>query len=204
MLRKCPQHGLSEAEQVTKFYDGLLYSVKSNFDAATQGEFDALPPQQGKELIEKMAARAVNTVSDRQSVKKVFEVDAVEQIIASNRQLAKQVYERQKQFQEAKLMQASSRGCVTCGGPNCGERCSETIAEEEAKYMGQHARYSNNYNQGWKNHPNLSWGDRGNNYSRPYNNNQGFPGQGARPQEQNSGKKSMEELFESFMIEIGR
>src|ERR1044072_723975 len=28
MLRKCPQHGLSEAEQVTKFYDGLLYSVK--------------------------------------------------------------------------------------------------------------------------------------------------------------------------------
>src|ERR1044072_1429769 len=51
MLRKCPQHGLSEAEQVAKFYDGLLYSVKSNFDAAAQGEFDALPPRKGNELL---------------------------------------------------------------------------------------------------------------------------------------------------------
>src|ERR1044072_97622 len=199
MLRKCPQHGLSEAEQVAKFYDGLLYSVKSNFDAAAQGEFDALPPRQGKELIEKMAAKAVNTVSDRQSVKKVFEVDAVDQIIVSNRQLAKQVDEMQKQCQEAKLMQDAARGCVTCGGPNCGERCIETVAEEEAEYMGQQAPYSNNYNQGWKNHPNLSLGDRGNNYQKPYSNNQGFQGQGARPKEHSSGKKSVEEMLAEFL-----
>src|ERR1044072_6643062 len=64
--------------------------------------------------------------------------------------------------------------------------------------MGQQAPYSNNYNQSWKNHPNLSWGDRGNNYSKPYNNNQGFQGQGARPQEQNSGKRSMEERIKIF------
>jgi hypothetical protein len=32
-----------------------------------------------------MAARAVNTVSDRQGAKRVFEVEAVDQIIASNR-----------------------------------------------------------------------------------------------------------------------
>src|ERR1044072_4082918 len=106
----------------------------------------------------------------------------------------------QKQFQEAKLMQAYVRGCVTYGGPNCGERCVETVAEEEAKYMGQQAPYSNTYNQGWKNHPNLSWGDRGNNYQKPYN-NQGFQGQGARSQEQSSGKKSLEELLENFLVQ---
>src|ERR1044072_4132161 len=144
-----------------------------------------------------MAARAVNTVSDRQSVRKVFEADAMDQIIASNRQLAKQIHELQKQVQEGTLMQVSSQGCVTCGGPNCGEQCLETMAEEEAKYMGQ-APYSNNYNQGWKNHLNLSWGDRGNNYQKPHN-SQGFQGQGARPQEKNSGKKSMEEMIEIFM-----
>src|ERR1044072_539425 len=110
LLRKCPQHGFSEAEQINKFYDGLLYSMKSTLDAAARGEFDALPPQAGQEVIEKMAARAVNTVYDRQGAKRVFEVDAVDQIIASNRQLAKQVYEMQKQFQEAKLMQASAPG----------------------------------------------------------------------------------------------
>src|ERR1044072_9335618 len=71
------------------------------------------------------------------------------------------------------------------------------MAEEEAKYMGQ-APYSGNYNQGWKNHPNLSWGDRGNNYSKSHN-SQGFQSQGARPQEQNSGKRSMEEMIEIFM-----
>src|ERR1044072_3160076 len=64
LLRKGPQHGLSEAEQINRFYDGLLYSVKSTLDAAARGEFDALPPQAGKELIEKMAVRAMNTVSD--------------------------------------------------------------------------------------------------------------------------------------------
>src|ERR1044072_7115394 len=176
LLRKCPQHGFSEAEQINKFYDGLLYSVKSTLDAAARGEFDALSPQAGKELIEKMAARDVNTVSDRQSVRKVFEVDAMDQIIASNRQLAKQVHELQKQVLERTLMQVSSRGCVTCGGLNCGEQCLETMAAEEAKYMGQQAPYS-----------------------KPYNNNQGFQGQGARPQEQNSSKRSMEEMIEIFM-----
>src|ERR1044072_7778388 len=122
-----------------------------------------------------MAARAVNTVSDRQSVRNVFEVDAMDQIIASNRQLAKQIHELQKQVQEGTLMQVSSRGCVTCGGPNCGEQCLEIMAEEEAKYMGHQAPYS-----------------------KPYN-NQDFSGQGARPQEQNSGKRSMEEMIEIFM-----
>ena len=89
---------------------------------------------------------------------------------------------------------------VTCGGPNCGERCLETISEEEAKYMG-HAPYSNNYNSGWKNHPNLSWGDRWNNYEKPCNNNQGFQGQGARSQEQNSGKKSVKEMLGDFLAQ---
>src|ERR1044072_7385373 len=36
--------------------------------------------------------------------------------------------------QEAKLMQVSARGCVQCGSPHCGERCLETIAEEEARF----------------------------------------------------------------------
>src|ERR1044072_2935024 len=133
-----------------------------------------------------MVAKAGKTGFDSQGAKRVFEVEAVDQIIASNRHLAKQMYEMHKQFQEVKLLHSNSAPkCVTCGGPNCGEHCLETISEEEAKYMGQQAPYSNTYNQGWKNHPNLSWGDRVNNYQKPYN-NQGFQGQGARQQEQNS------------------
>src|ERR1044072_6746072 len=64
--------------------------------------------------------------------------------------------------------------------------------------MRQQAPYSNTYNQGWKNHPNLSWGDRRNNYQRPYN-NQNFQGEGSRQQEQSSGKKSVEEMIANFL-----
>src|ERR1044072_5920660 len=35
--------------------------------------------------------------------------------------------------QEAQLMQVSAQGCVKCGSPHCGERCLETIADEEAR-----------------------------------------------------------------------
>ena len=110
--------------------------MKSTLDATSNGEFDALPPHAGKELIEKMTARVVNTVSDRQGVKRVFEVEVVDQIIASNRMLAKHMFEMQKQFQEVKLIQSKSAPtCVTCGGPNSGERCMETLPEKEVKYM---------------------------------------------------------------------
>ena len=39
LLRKCPQHNLSEVEQINKFYDELLYSVKSTLDAAARVDF---------------------------------------------------------------------------------------------------------------------------------------------------------------------
>src|ERR1044072_6979798 len=65
LLRKWPQHNLTLAEQVTKFYDGLLYSARASLDDVVNGEFEAKSPQEGKELIEKMAARAVNSSSDR-------------------------------------------------------------------------------------------------------------------------------------------
>ena len=42
LLRNCPQHNLAEAEKIAKFYDELLYSVKSTLDAAANGEFHAL------------------------------------------------------------------------------------------------------------------------------------------------------------------
>src|ERR1044072_924218 len=35
--------------------------------------------------------------------------------------------------QEAELMQVPARGCVQCGSHQCGERCLETIVEEEAR-----------------------------------------------------------------------
>src|ERR1044072_4311572 len=154
-----------------------------------------------------MAARAVNSDSDRQNRRNVFELEAVNEVEASNKQMANQMAEMQKQMQEAKMMRVSNSDCVTCGSPHCGERCVETFTEEEVKAMGQSRNdpYSNNYNPRWRNHPNFSWRERdqGNNYQKPYN-NQNFQGQssGQQPRQEQgggSGKKSIEELLEGFM-----
>ena len=146
-----PQHNMTKADQVARFYDGLLYSAKSNLDAAANGEFDALQPQAGYDPIEKMVARAMNAISDRQGRRGVFEVEAYDQLMASNKQLSKQIGEMQKQIKEVKVLNSrfNESDCVTCGGPNCREICLETCSEEEVKAMGMTSNdpYSNTYNQ---------------------------------------------------------
>ncbi|KAG8472920.1 hypothetical protein CXB51_034791 [Gossypium anomalum] len=68
-----------------------------------------------------------------------------------------------------------------------------TTEEEQVNYMGnnnfrsQNNPYSNTYNAGWKNHPNFSWGDQGN--QRPQN-PQGFQ----QPPYQQEKKLSLEDL----------
>src|ERR1044072_242021 len=225
LVRKCPQHNLAQAEQIAKFYDGLLYSAKSNLDAAARGQFDSLLPEDGRELIENMAARAMNADSDRQNRRSAFEVEAVDQLMASNKQLAKQMADMQKQMQEAKQINSSGESnykCVTCGSPHCGDMCMETLMEEEVKAIGQARNdpYSNNYNPGWRNHPNFGWrdrdqggnnrdqgnnnnGQRGDNFQRSYP-NQRSQGQGFKQQHHSQGqgsgssggKKSLEEMLE--------
>ena len=48
LLRKCPQHNLSEVEKAAKLYDGILYNVKSTFDAAANGDSMLFHLEKGK------------------------------------------------------------------------------------------------------------------------------------------------------------
>src|ERR1044072_9047592 len=119
-------------------------------------------------------------------------------------------------MKEVKILNSrfNESDCVTCGGPNCKEICLETHSEEEVKAMGmtRNDPYSNTYNQGWRNHPNFSWKDQGQSSSGQRGDfqnqypNQKFQGQGVRqPQSHEhatgsgSGKKSLEEIVESFV-----
>src|ERR1044072_4311468 len=167
-----------------------------------------------------MAARSVNTVSDRQVRKSAFEIEAVGQIMSTTKKLTKQMAEIQQQLKgnnSQNYQRPSETDCTTCGGPYCGEFCSETATEEEVKAMGptRNDPYSNTYNQGWRNHPNFSWRDRdqgnnansgqgGNNYQKNYQNQrpqgQGFRQQSTQEQGSGSGsKKNIEEILEGIM-----
>ncbi|XP_057440003.1 uncharacterized protein LOC130731798 [Lotus japonicus] len=211
LLRKCPQHNLTQAQQVAKFYDGLQYSSRFGLDAASNGEFDALLPQVGYELIEKMALRPMNSSNDCQARRGVLEVEAYDRLIASNKQLSKQMAEIQNQMKTTKVGGRIAKvECVTCGGQHDSEDCTETRPEEEVKAMGQARNdpFSNTYNPGWRNHPNFSWrqsnNGQGGMYQRQFP-NQGIQGQSSRqPQERIEGesggsKKNLEELVETFI-----
>src|ERR1044072_5315269 len=118
LLRKCPQHNLTLAQQVEIFYDGLSDSARANLDAAANGEFDSLPVQGGWDLINKMAARAMNSSSERQNRRGVMEIEAYDHMVASNKKLSQQMTAMQQQFQAA---QVNSIHWGTCGGPHASE-----------------------------------------------------------------------------------
>src|ERR1044072_2969441 len=102
LLRKCPQHSLTLAQQVDRFYDGLSDSARANMDAAANGEFDALPAQRGWDVINNMAARAMNSSSDRQNRRGVMEIGAYDRMVESNKKLSMQMAAMQQQFQAVK------------------------------------------------------------------------------------------------------
>src|ERR1044072_2076380 len=91
LLKKCPQHSLTLAQQVDRFYDGLSDSARANMDATANGEFDALPAHRGWDLINNMAARAMNSSSERQNKRGVMEIEAYDRMVESNKKLSKQM-----------------------------------------------------------------------------------------------------------------
>src|ERR1044072_5738820 len=76
-----------------------------------------------------MAARVVNSASDRQVRKSAFEIEAVGQIMSNTQQLAKQLTEIQRQLKGSNsqyYQKPADSDCTTCGSPYCGEICLET------------------------------------------------------------------------------
>ncbi|XP_057444569.1 uncharacterized protein LOC130736799 [Lotus japonicus] len=198
LLMKCPGHNISNADQVEKFYAALNDYTRDKLDTVASGAFDALATQPALDIINKLAARAAHSNNDRQNRKRVYEVETLDAVLASNKKLAQKVDAMVKRLE---------------GGQRNAE---DAEFDEEVKAMGnyQNDPYSNTYNPGWRNHPNFSWRDQNNSgdaggsnqfpNQRQYQLNQRPP----PPQNQGNGKKSLEEIVvdlaltnQSFMNE---
>ncbi|MED6112225.1 hypothetical protein PIB30_059764 [Stylosanthes scabra] len=87
----------------------------------------------------------------QRSIKRgVLEVDTVDAILAQNRTMAQQLSAMNKKLEKLEDVHTSV---------------------EQVNYVGNQPRndpYSNTYNQGWKNHPNFSWGGNQGSNNRPY------------------------------------
>ncbi|KAL5564485.1 hypothetical protein UlMin_027649 [Ulmus minor] len=165
MLRKCPHHGIPIWLQVSTFYNGLVSNYRAMIDAASGGCLMGKTPEEAHELLEVMAENNNQWHSERVIAKRPAAVNEIDSV---------------------NVLSAQCQVGNPFASPN----------SEQANYVSnfqrpQHNPYSNTYNPGWRNHPNLSWG-----------NNQG----GSKPsssfhQPQEKKQSDLEEILGKFIEE---
>nr|XP_027067750.1 uncharacterized protein LOC113693401 [Coffea arabica] len=162
LLRRCPQHQISEQLVIQYFYEGLLFGDRSIIDAASGGALVNKTPQEARDLIEGMAENS-QQFGTREDVpiRRVNEVETP----SMQQQLAElTAFVRQQAVRNA----SQARVCGICTGMGHSADMCPMIQEETAEQvnMADHAPaprkqydpYSSTYNPGWRDHSILSYG----------------------------------------------
>ena len=170
LVASCPQHQMKEELLIQYFYEGLLPIERQMLDASAGGALVDKTPVAAKTLI---ANRALNAqqyegVGQRsnsrpQSVNEVSAISEIQSQLANLTSLVSQVMIAPK-TQENQV-------CAVCsiqGHPS--ETCPQLIENggwESANAIGfqgqnqtKYDPYSNTYNPGWRDHPNMKWRDQ--------------------------------------------
>ncbi|XP_068667696.1 uncharacterized protein [Aristolochia californica] len=163
LCASCPHHQISEQLLIHYFYEGLLPTKSSMIDAANGGALVDKTPEAARNLIANMVANSqqFGTRLDLPS-KNVNEVNIsfLEQQIVSLTSLV-------RQMDVGNMQTVKTCGiCLVVGHPT--DMCP-TLQEKPNEqvnvaggFPGQPQRkydpYSNTYNMGWRDHPNLSYG----------------------------------------------
>nr|XP_027083430.1 uncharacterized protein LOC113705711 [Coffea arabica] len=162
LLRRCPQHQISDQLIIQYFYEGLIFRDRSIIDAASGGALVNKTPQEARELIEGMAENS-QQFSTREDVP-IRRVNEVETSSIQQQLNELTAFVRQQAVRNA----SQARVCGICTGVGHSADICPMIQEETAEQvnMADHAPaprkqydpYSSTYNPGWRDHPNLSYG----------------------------------------------
>ncbi|KAE8705810.1 tRNA dimethylallyltransferase 2 [Hibiscus syriacus] len=192
LCASCPQHGISEQLLIQYFYEGLLPMERKMMDAASGGAIVNKTPHDARELISIMAVNS-QQFGFRQdtSSRRVNEVgsSSIEHQLSHLTSLVQQlVVEKMQQVKACGI-------CAAIGYPT--DMCP-TLQDDSHEYTNAVGRfpdppqmkydpYSNIYNPGWRDHPNLNYGPRSSQFQR-------------FPPEQSSSKPgmSLEEIVKSL------
>nr|ABD63156.1 Retrotransposon gag protein [Asparagus officinalis] len=166
LLRMCPHHGLEDWLIIHTFYNGLLYNTRMTVDAAAGGALMNKSVRDAKQLIEDMAQNHFQWSGERSLPKKSgrYDVDALDHI-ASRVDALFQKFDKMSMNSVA----SNSTNCEICGiiGHSAVE-CQIGNSPSPDAPLSEHVNYMNNFNQkgdpfsntynpGWRNHPNLSY-----------------------------------------------
>ncbi|XP_071940068.1 uncharacterized protein [Coffea arabica] len=202
LCTRCPQHQISEQLLIQYFYEGLQSTDRSIVDAASGGALANKTPREAWELIEAMAEnsqqfgfresnppRRVNEVETSSLQQQLSELTSVV------RQLAMRDAPRVKVCGICTSMDHCTDSC-----PILQEDGAEQVnmAGDVPAPRRQYDPYSNTYNPGWRDHPNLSYGNRQQNAfpNRPPGFHQPWQPK-SQPSSSNSGS-SLEDLVKNL------
>ena len=147
-------------------YNGLTYQTRQLIDAAAGGSLSNKYPEEAEQLFEDMASNESQWNTRGKSTKSagIYEVNEHTTLAAKVDALAR------KFDQFVGVASSSSQtlsSCGTCGGGHEATQCPISVASvapmEQVDFVSGGQRglgnpYSSTYNQGWRNHPNFSWG----------------------------------------------
>ncbi|XP_071933215.1 uncharacterized protein [Coffea arabica] len=206
LCTKCPQHQISEQLLIQYFYEGLLFRDRSIIDAASGGALVNKTPRGAWELIEGMAENS-QQFGSREDIptRRVNEVET-----SSIQQQISELTSFVRQLAVGNASQAKVCGvCTAVGHPT--EMCP-LVQEETAEQvnMAGHAPaprkpydpYSNTYNPGWRDHPNLSYGgNRQSNFvpNRQQGHQQQYHPRPPPPPPPSNSSPSMEEMMKQLL-----
>nr|XP_027096108.1 uncharacterized protein LOC113716005 [Coffea arabica] len=164
LCTRCPQHHINEQLLIQYFYEGLQSTDRSIIDSASGGALTNKTPREAWELIEAMAENSQQFgFCESNPTRRVNEAETssiqqqLSELMSAIRQLA------MRDTPRAKV-------CEICASmDHCTDTCpilQEDGAEQVNMAGGvpaprrQYDPYFNTYNPGWRDHPNLSYGNR--------------------------------------------
>ncbi|KAJ8771973.1 hypothetical protein K2173_027150 [Erythroxylum novogranatense] len=166
----CPQHGISDQALIQYFYEGLLPMERRMMDAASGGAIVNKTPQGARDLISTMAANSQQFRFRQEPSRRVNEVSVsfledklnkltslVQNLVVGNTQQVK--------------------ACGICAYTGHPTDMCPTLQTDTPEYANaienfpgppqrKYDSYSNTYNPGWRDHPNLSYGSRVQNFQQ--------------------------------------
>ncbi|XP_020266504.1 uncharacterized protein LOC109841993 [Asparagus officinalis] len=208
LLRMCPHHGLEDWLIIHTFYNGLLYNTRMTVDAAAGGALMNKSVRDAKQLIEDMTQNHFQWSGERSLPKKSgrYDVDALDHIASR----VDALFQKFDKMNMNSVASNSTTNCEICGiNGHSAVECqignspsSDAPLSEHVNYMNNFNQkgdpFSNTYNPGWRNHPNLSYKNPSQN-PNPHSNFRPPVFQAPRLPYPSPQKSNLESLMENFV-----
>ncbi|KAL4284838.1 hypothetical protein GQ457_16G009050 [Hibiscus cannabinus] len=197
LCASCPQHGLGDQTLIQYFYEGLLPMEMKMIDAASGGALCNMTPTQAKDLISTMAANSQQFSAISEPNQRVHEVSIVsleKKFEQFTDMVASMLADKKQLFRPCGI--CTSTDHPTDGCPSLQDETVNAVGNFPGPPQKSYNPYSNTFNPGWRDHPNLSYAPN----SRP---NSSYPTKVSQPFQQPQ-KSSLELMVENLAINQGK